>query len=139
NSPIFLNIPGWVRNPYLSGNPFFANGALWIIRQTNPGVLDWANPIQVELPEAVQQVTGFCLLPSEGSPPTMVVSTFDRVFLGKRESDSFRFSSLSNTTLAPRGGIKTLACGDFDGDGVQDVALSRGDSLEILRGLPRLP
>jgi hypothetical protein len=113
-----------------------AIGALWVIRQTSPGVLDWSKPVRLDLPDGERQVTGFCVLPSEETSPRLVVSTRAGLLLGQREGESYQFSSLSG---ASQGYVETLACGDFDGDGVQDVALSFYDSIEILRGLPRLP
>jgi hypothetical protein len=123
--------------PVASGEDTLSTiGALWVIRQTSPGVLDWSRPTRIELPEVDRQVTGFCVLPSEGTSRRLVVSTRAGLFLGQREGDSYRFSSYSGVL---QGDIETLACGDFDGDGVQDVALSYYSSVEILRGLPRLP
>lgn len=114
-------------------------GALWIIRQSSPGELNWAQPQRLSLPDAQRQVTGFCVLPSSSVIPRLVVSTREGLFAGLRDGDSYRFEPLLDSFGSPRTDIETLACGDFDGDGVQDVALSYGDSIEILRGIPRRP
>lgn len=134
--------PGTPETPETPADPGESEagfGALWIIRQSSPGELNWAQPRRLNLPGVQRQVTGFCVLPSGSAIPRLIVSTRAGLFAGLRDGDSYRFEPLLDSFGSPRSGIETLACGDFDGDGVQDVALSHGDSIELLRGIPRRP
>ena len=47
-------------------------------------------------------------------------------------------SPVAQFTSEPRGGI-ALACGDIDGDGIDDAAISSGSLLRVFRGTPERP
>jgi hypothetical protein len=108
-------------------------GSLLLVRQGATG-FDWSNPARIRPPGALVQ--DFCLLPDPEGPPRLALSSDQGLWLASWTGESYQFQEIKGAQefFFPR----ALVCGDFDGDGLHDVALSYGDSIELLRGVPRL-
>jgi hypothetical protein len=82
---------------------------------------------------------------SGGGTPTRVVLviTQHRLLRATLRSDksAFDVDDVTTTLFGPGGlvGATGLAAGDFDGDGVQDIAVADGGSIRIARQDGRLP
>jgi hypothetical protein len=69
----------------------------------------------------------------------LVVVTAHRVFLALLTPDRSRFDVRSLTAFESLAEGTGAAVGDFDGDGIEDVAVADKGSIRIARQIPRLP
>jgi hypothetical protein len=105
------------------------------------------DPIQIVVPDvgspAPGFVTGFAQITTRGARggvgrrSDLVVVTTHRAYLATYQADkrSFTLHDLGVTLEEGTG----AAAGDFDGDGVPDIALADRGAIRILRQIARLP
>lgn len=95
-------------------------------------------PITMSLP-AEDPPIAFTRLSTGGSRPEIVVATERRLFRATLTEDSsfdvHEITSLLGTT-SPR--LTSVASGDFNGDGIEDVAVADSGAVRVLRQPPRL-
>jgi hypothetical protein len=92
-------------------------------------------PALLALPE--QSVRGLCgIQAASGHQEALLLGDAGLFRLGT--SRQLAATPVEQFTSEQRGGL-ALACGDLDGDGVDDVAISSGSLLRVFRGLPVRP
>jgi hypothetical protein len=100
---------------------------------------------EVPLPDG-EEAAGFVQLPTRGAAPfgkgtvkrDLAVVTTKRIVLATPGADraSFEVRDIVSEGGAPLGRPTSIARGDFDGDGVDDLAIADSGALRILRQLP---
>lgn len=115
-------------------------GPTFVVWNDGKGSLDWGAPTRLPLPEgeAAEQV---CLLqPTRGGLPRLAIASRAQLYVAQIEAPrQLRAVPAADERGRPIQGGEGLACGDFDGDGVRDVAIARTALLQIHRSLPELP
>lgn len=97
-------------------------------------------PLDVRLPD--DQASGFCALRSSpDGPRSLLVLGQQRAYrlargASPRSLEPAAVRERNATAFLPGG--TAIACGDFDGDGVDDVAISSNSVIRIFRGVPAL-
>lgn len=101
------------------------------------GTLD-AAPVRVEAPPGTQLLAWAPLNADADVARELAVLTDKGVFLAKLSADhaSFTMAAKALAGIATQGNV--LACGDIDGDGIDDIAIAGAGVLQIFRGLPVL-
>jgi hypothetical protein len=105
-------------------------------------VVDLPPPSPGEAPEVpagfARVVTGTT---PDGKPRAeLAVVTSSRLFLAavKADKSGFEVRDLTELLGTASVGITSIAAGDLDGDGVQDIAIADSGTIRVLRQLPRL-
>ncbi len=101
------------------------------------GGLDPA-PVRVEAP-AGTQLLAWAALNADADPRREIAMLTDKgVFLAKLDAGArtFTVSTKPLSGVAPTGNV--IACGDIDGDGIDDMAIAGAGVLQVFRGLPVL-
>lgn len=111
----------------------------------NDGKGSFGAAVDVPLPED-EDAQGVTLLTTGGARPfakaaakrELAIVTTKRIVIATPSGDraSFAVRDIVTEALAPFGGPTALACGDFDGDGVDDLAIADSGALRIVRQLP---
>lgn len=120
----------------LGVNVFYGDGAGGF---TVPGALvplpASANPQDVN-------ALGFAFFGTGSAASELAVITPKRLYRARRGAGRGAFEVVDETSRLGLGGLSNgtdVAAGDFDGDGVEDLAVADSGAIRILRQRPRLP
>jgi hypothetical protein len=114
-------------------------GALLVLWNDGQGGVGAAAPTTVQAPGDAE-IKGFCVLDRKaGGAHTLALATSGGLFLmraqgGGRVLAGELISDANTGRVFPA--AKDIACGDFDGDGVNDLAVNRDSVVQMYRGQP---
>lgn len=111
----------------------------------NDGKSSFGAPVEVPLPEG-EDAQGVSLLTTAGARPfakvpakrELAIVTTKRIVIATPSADraSFAVRDIVTEASVPFVHPTALVCGDFDGDGVDDLAIADSGALRIVRQLP---
>lgn len=111
----------------------------------NDGSAGFKAPVDVPLPDG-ENAQGVTLLTTKGAQPfaklparrELAVVTSKRIVIATPSADraSFSVRDIVSEALVSLERPTALTCGDFDGDGVDDLAVADSGALRIIRQLP---
>jgi len=126
-----------VKDPGGEGEGDVSYGSLFVFTQKKKGDFEWAHPTRIDFPQASRKIGSFCVLGGrDGAPARVVASSEQRIFLVTSGGGNYQVEKMDGGDL---GSIEAVSCADFDGDGIDDLAVAVDGSLQVFRGASRLP